>query len=56
MAAARDADPATQAKMEVRDWIEQCLDSLQTQIDAIEAELQVIRSKQKKSARRQEGT
>jgi hypothetical protein len=42
--------------MEIPGWIEQCLDSLQTQIDAIEAELQVIRSKQKKSARRQEGT
>jgi len=35
--------------MEVRDWIEQCLDSLQTEKDAIEAELEVIRSKQKKN-------
>ena len=49
LAASRDADPETRAKMEVRDWIEQCLDSLQTQKDAIEAELEVIRSKQKKS-------
>jgi hypothetical protein len=27
--------------MEVREWIEQCLDDLQTQKDAIEAELEV---------------
>jgi len=53
LAAARDADPETRAKMEVRDWIEQCLDSLQTEKDAIEAELEVIRSKQKKN---QKGT
>lgn len=39
--------------MEVRDWIEQCLDSLQTQKDAIEAELEVIRSKQKKNQKGQ---
>lgn len=51
LAASRDADPETRAKMEVRDWIEQCLDSLQTQKDAIEAELEVIRSKQKKSSK-----
>ena len=53
LAAARDADPETRAKMEVRDWIEQCLDSLQTQKDSIEAELEVIRSKQKKTTKGQ---
>jgi CCR4-NOT transcriptional regulation complex NOT5 subunit len=37
--------------MDVRDWIEQCLESLQTQKDSIEAELEVIRSKQKKNAK-----
>lgn len=37
--------------MDVRDWIEQCLESLQTQKDSIEAELEVIRSKQKKNSK-----
>ncbi len=36
--------------MEVREWIEQCLDDLQTQKDAIEAELEVIRSKQERES------
>ncbi len=51
LAAARDASPGTRAKMDVRDWIEQCLESLQTQKDSIEAELEVIRSKQKKNSK-----
>ena len=51
LAAARDASPGTKKKMEARDWIEQCLESLQTQKDSIEAELEVIRSKQKKNSK-----
>jgi hypothetical protein len=37
--------------MDARDWIEQCLESMQTQKDSIEAELEVIRSKQKKNSK-----
>jgi CCR4-NOT transcription complex subunit 3 len=51
LAAANNNDPETRARMEAREWVEGCLDGLQTQKDAHEAEIEVIRSKQKKNSK-----
>lgn len=51
LAAAGTNDPETRAKMEAREWLDSCLDSLQTQKDALEAEIEVIRSRQKKGSK-----
>eukprot|EP00960_Hanusia_phi_P065291 766054-Hanusia_phi.AAC.6 len=51
LAAAGTNDPETRAKMEAREWLDGCLDSLQTQKDALEAEIEVIRSRQKKGSK-----
>ena len=44
LAAAANNDPETKAKMEARDWVEASIDGLNTQKDALEAEIEVLRS------------